>query len=356
MAATFEQWILEVMSGKARGVRALAMRAALAAAEPGYTGVTKLRNRMFDRGSKPTHRLPRPVVSIGNLTTGGTGKTPAVQWLVRALRERGHRPGILMRGYRKNADEPSDEEQLLRESLGVPVVADADRVRGAAALLEASPTTTAFVLDDGFQHRRVARDADVVLIDATNPFGYDHVLPRGLLREPLQGLHRAHVVILTRVDQADEASLAAIESRVRMHNAEVPIVRSYHRLTHALDEDQTRPIGSLRGTRAFALSGIGNPAAFERSLTDIGIIVAASRRFSDHHAYADADIDGVLAAARAAGAERVVTTEKDWVKLERLDAVRRATLPFVRAALRLEFTGDGEAVALKTILSRAAAG
>ena len=202
MASAYEERILEVMSGQARGVGATLTRTLLAAAEPAYAGVMTARNRLFDRGAKRIHRLPRPVISIGNLTTGGTGKTPAVQWLVRALQERGHRPGILTRGYRKEAGAASDEEELLRESLGVPVVANADRVRGAATLLERTPAVTTFVLDDGFQHRRVAREADVVLIDATNPFGYDHVLPRGLLREPVVGLARAHLVILTRVDQA----------------------------------------------------------------------------------------------------------------------------------------------------------
>lgn len=353
MPDAFEHWILDVMSGRSRGLGAALTRATLAAVEPAYAGVAAARNRRFDRGRKPIHPLPRPTISIGNLTTGGTGKTPAVQWLVRALIERDERPGILLRGYRKepSASGSSDEEQLLRDSLGVPVVADADRVRGAATLLAAHSDVTVIVLDDGFQHRRVARDVDVVLIDATNPFGFGHVLPRGLLREPISGLARAHLVIVTRSDQATPETLRQIEADVRTHNLAAPIVRASHRLTRALQQTDDAPIASLASTRIFTVSGIGNPAAFERSLADVGMVIAGARRFADHHAYAEADVAPILAAAREAHAERVVITEKDWTKLERLEGVRQSPIPFVRAAMRLEFEASGQAVALATIVA-----
>lgn len=353
---SFEHWILDVMSGRAKGVGAAAARAAMALAEPVYAGAATRRNRRFDQGSREIRRLPRPVISVGNLTTGGTGKTPAVQWLVRALVARGQKPGVLLRGYGKSADAvASDEEALLRESLGVPVVANADRFRGGELLLKQSPETTVLVLDDGFQHRRLARDVDIVLIDATNPFGFDHVLPRGLLREPASGIARAHLVILTRTNQAEPAVLDAIETRVREYNLAAPIVRSDHAPKAFVRGDERLTIDTLRGTRVFALSGIGNPAAFERSLAQAGVEVVGHRRFGDHHAFSDADVATTLAEAQATSATHVVTTEKDWVKLAALDRVRSSLLPFLRLAIELAMSTDDEQRSLaviETVLNR----
>ena len=348
---TFEHRVRRIMSGETRGAGAGAARVALRAAEPLYGAITRLRNGLFDRGTLRGHVLPRPVVSVGNLTTGGTGKTPVVQWIARRLLADGHRPVVLMRGYRReSSDVASDEELLLRESLdGVPIVADPNRVAAGVATLEADATIDSFILDDGFQHRRLHRDCDVVVIDATNPFGYGHVLPRGMLREPIAGVARASLVILTRVDGASTETIAEIERTVRQHHPTVPIVRSTHRLDDAVDVDgRVRP---LAGAKVLAFSGIGNPAAFERSMTNAGAAVVSVRRFADHHPYRVDDLYALRVAALDAGAEAMVTTEKDWVKLRSLDPTGPG-VPTWRAGVRVSFsTTADEATAWSAITS-----
>ena len=201
----------------------------------------RLRNKLFDFGIKRAHRLDRPVISIGNITTGGTGKTPAVQWIARRLITAGHRPASLLRGYTVGASTQSDEAILLERSLKIPVIANPDRVAAGRQLIVTHPEIDVILLDDGFQHRRLYRDLNLVLIDATNPFGYGHVLPRGMLREPLAGLRRADVLIVTRSDLIEGDQLNELKSRLRQFNPTAPILQSRHRLTSI---QCARPIAS----------------------------------------------------------------------------------------------------------------
>ena len=215
----------------------------LRAAEPVYSGIMAARNRVFDAGIG-VKRLPRPVVSIGNVTAGGTGKTPVVRWLCEQLRSLGHNPAVLLRGY-KSVDGVSDEQRLLHSLLnppgGAPVIvrANPDRFAGGSDVLRERPGTDVFVLDDGFQHRRLARDFDLVLINAAEPFGFGHVHPRGLLRESLRGLGRADAVLITLADAVAALALEAIESRVRQFHADIPIYHASHVLCGFRREDQT---------------------------------------------------------------------------------------------------------------------
>src|SRR5687768_1490731 len=197
------------MSGDDRRLSATLLRTALAAVEPFYSGAAAVRNRMYDSGVKATKSLPRPTISVGNITTGGTGKTPVVRWLAERLRDDGWRVAILSRGYKSKPGTLGDEQLMLDRALNGPaerhrvtLVAHPDRLRGAREALRLRPDTDVFLLDDGFQHRRAGRDLDVVLVSATNPFGYGRVLPRGMLREPLGGLRRAGAFVITHADQA----------------------------------------------------------------------------------------------------------------------------------------------------------
>jgi tetraacyldisaccharide 4'-kinase len=215
----------------------------------------------------------------------------------------------------------------------------ADRIAGGEAVLGREPGVSVFVLDDGFQHRRLARDFDLVLIDASQPFGFGRVIPRGLLREPLAGLARADAVLITRADQGDADALAA---RVGALNRRAPVYRSTHahvgfrRAAGAL-----LPVEALAGKRYFAFAGIGNPRGFGEQLRRAGGIEAGHRWFGDHWAYAPAEIEQIQADARSRGAEVVVTTEKDWVKVAPL--LRPAEGPeFWRAELAIRFEGDDE--------------
>lgn len=355
MSGEGERYIRGVMSGDDRRLGARLLRAALAIVEPAYRGATWVRNRLFDRDLLlHARKLPRPVLSVGNLTTGGTGKTPAVVWLARALRERRNwKVAVLLRGYRAERGEPSDEEELLRTALPDAVVqAGSDRFGSGTKLLARDAAIDAFVLDDGFQHRKLQRDVDLVLIDATNPFGYGRVLPRGMLRESTAGLTRASAVLLTRCDQASAESLAAIESAVRRANRELPVFRSSHRVGPVAVGDASHPIDWLRGRRVLAFAGIGNPSSFARSLTDAGATVAGTMWFADHHDYDQQDVESIAARAKSLGVDSVATTHKDRVKLDRLvDAAGEigSAAPLAYVGVSLEFAGDHEARLLARI-------
>jgi len=344
MTPALEQFGLRVMSGEASGVGATALRGVMRAVEPFYAGVMSVRNTMYDRGTRASHGLGRPTVSVGNLTTGGTGKTPTVRWLAEQLRAGGRKPAVLMRGYRVKGAAVSDEQLMLDRYLNaaatgprIPVHADPDRVAGAAAVLRERPDVDAFILDDGFQHRRARRDFDLLLISAAEPFGYGHVFPRGLLRETVAGIRRADAVLVTRCEQATAHEIAAVEGRVRAIAPDVPIFHCEHVLTSAMDV--------FRGRRYFAFAGIGAPQAFQRQLNAAVGPPAGARWFPDHHNYTDADLIDLDAAARKTGAELLVTTEKDWVKVEPLYGAAGRELPIVSAEVQVRFR-DGDADAL----------
>src|SRR4051794_11308531 len=223
--------ILRVMSGESRGVGPAALRGFLSLGAPIYRSAVAWRNRRFDRNPSRIRRLPKPVISIGNLTTGGTGKTPIVRWLAAALRERGRRVAILSRGYKAAPGTLGDEQRMLWAMLGespVEIECDPDRHAAGLRVLARSPGIDVFLLDDAFQHRRLHRDLDVVLLNATEPFGHGHTLPRGLLRDPLSSLRRAGVVVLTNVDPADQTQLAQTIAKARRWNQTCPIVQERH--------------------------------------------------------------------------------------------------------------------------------
>lgn len=324
------------------------MRAGLAAVSPIYGLVVRGKNARFDRGIG-VRRLPRPVVSVGNITTGGTGKTPVVRWLCERLRKAGERPAVLMRGYGARNGERGDEQAMLEgllnqggSSPAVIVRAEADRYAGGVAVLAARADVSVFVMDDGFQHRRLGRDFDLVLLDASEPFGFGRVLPRGLLREPLGGLRRADAVLVTRADQGD---VEAIVRRVREFNAVAPVLRCMHaHVGFRSSEDVRHRADALSGMRVFLFAGIGNPAGFGRQYPRH----AGHLWFGDHWDYGREDLERIQAEAKRAGAEVIVTTEKDWVKIAPLVEVG-VGIPIWRAELAVRFAGEDEPKLLELI-------
>lgn len=326
-----EQHYRRVISGQARGPLASIARIALRVVEPFYSSAMRVRNAAYDRGIFKSHRVDLPVISVGNITTGGTGKTPVVRWLVQALQQSGVRGAVLLRGYKARDGQSGDEDLLLKQQLGgsAVVLADPDRVRGARKLIGDNTQIDVIVLDDGFQHRRLQRDFDLVLIDATNPFGHDHVLPRGLLREPLGGLRRADGLLITRADQTN--ALNELSSRLQSLAPNIPIYRSRHAM---------RDLDSIRGKRIAAFCGIGNPEAFEHQLRGAGADLVAMRAFADHHEYSESDVREIERIARDARAESIITTEKDWVKLSRLAGIDQITPKIKPIGMQIEFLED----------------
>ncbi len=322
------------------------MRAALSIASLVYGIEVRRRNRRFDSGSG-VQRADVPVISVGNLTAGGTGKTPVVAMLGNYFRRWGVNVAILSRGYRSHDASANDEALVLERLCPVPHVQQPDRVAGAARAIAVFGSEL-LILDDGFQHRRLARDLDIVLIDATNPFGYGHLLPRGLLREPLDALKRADLVLLTRADCVTRSARAEIVARVSGAAAHVPIVDVAFppvRLVNASGEKRT--LESLDEVPTLAFCGIGNPGGFAATLAAARIRPAEIVPFRDHHHYSESDLMRLSQRARALGAAAAVTTLKDLVKLREDRLPRPSDVPLWAVETGCEVIANGAALFAK---------
>jgi tetraacyldisaccharide 4'-kinase len=308
------------------------------------------------------------VISVGNLTAGGTGKTPLVEWVARAVASEGLRACVLTRGYGRedesrrvlvsdggrvlaSVSEGGDEPVLLAESLAgvAPVVCDRDRVAGARWARERLGAQV-FVLDDGFQHMRIARDLDIVTLDATEPWGGGHMLPRGLLREPVNALARADCVVITRSDLTHD--LESLRDEVtRLTSARVIVsrvrTRGLRRIGEQLttgEENARTKVESLTDVETLAAAGpvaafcgVGNPRAFFEQLRKQGLDLRHTRPFPDHHAYTRGEVETFSREAEVVGARALLTTAKDAVKLR----AHAFTLPCYVVEIELEFDDEG---------------
>jgi 3-deoxy-D-manno-octulosonic-acid transferase len=311
-------------------------------------------------------RLDVPVVSVGNLTMGGTGKTPCVLWLARHLAARGHKPGILTRGYGRSSSESQlalapgdpvraehcgDEPRIFVRAGVAPVGVGADRV-AAGRLLRNRFLSDVVLLDDGFQHRRLARDVDIVLLDALDPFGGGNVFPLGRLREPLASLERADIVVITRSDLAGTANM--VEGAVARWNPKASVFRACVAPEAWVDHrtGAEHPIGTapLRSVGAFC--GLGNPHSFLRTLRRLGIELQDWIEFEDHHRYRPHELRRLAAQFLASGAEALLTTEKDTMNL--CDSADDLLAPLPLYWLRVRMTVDREQAFLDEIERRIA--
>lgn len=340
---SLHQRLLAAMSGEDATLRGGCCRFVLSAAVPVYALGNGLRSAGFRVGVKRSYALGRPTVSVGNLTTGGTGKTPMVGWVVGQLLSLGHRPCILLRGYR-GGDEALEHQQAWGDR--VRVEPNPDRVGAARLALQEDPSITCFVLDDGFQHRRARRDLDVVLIDATNPWGYGHLLPRGLMREPRSALRRADAVVVTRSDRVTLQALAALDQQIEALIGKPPIAHAEHAWVGLVDAgNEMHDLSLLQDKQVMGVVGIGNPSAFEAMLTQHCRQVLHCEALPDHHGYTRKQLLRYIDLAATAGAQAIVTTEKDWVKWASLLEEESIEVPIYRAALSMRFRDGGEALA-----------
>ncbi len=328
---------LDVISGEAKGIGAVLLRGVLRVLSWLYGAVVWLRNVGYDKDWLRSYELDVPVVCVGNITAGGTGKTPMVVWVCRMLQEQGMQVCVLTRGYKGETAGGSDEVRLLRGSLrDVGVVVDADRVRGGRTAIEKYGAEV-LVMDDGFQHRRLRRRLDIVMIDCLAPFGYGYVLPRGLLRESLAGLRRAGAVVLSRCDMVDPEGLGALKQQVRrIVGEDMSVACSRHEVVGMYNIDGSEyGLPELVERKVVAVCGIGNPGAFVRTLEDLGAIVVGQRFFADHVEYSEGMVRELKALWEKSGADWVVTTEKDWVKLRQVSVIHEfKELCWVRVAMR----------------------
>jgi len=309
------------------------MTAALAPLSGLYGIASRARRALYDKGLLRVHRVPAPVISVGNVTVGGTGKTPLVAWIAKRLARERRRVCILTRGYGRldshdrvivsdgnevlaGPERAGDEAYLLAEELKgrASVISDADRV-AAAHWAIANWNTDVFVLDDGFQNVRIERNLDIVTIDATNPWGNRRLLPAGVLREPLSALTRADCIVVTRADAAQQ--LDELESALGRLSNGVPVFRSRMSLAQLRRKSvKTTSHGpDVKHSSVSAFCGIGNPESFFELLRRNGYRVCHTRALRDHYRYVQSDLDRIEGEAVASGAQALLTTAKDEVKL-----------------------------------------
>lgn len=281
-----------------------------------YGRVVAHRNRAFDAG-RGVVRLEEPVISVGNLSVGGTGKTPVCRYVVSVLRNAGKTPAIAMRGYKANARGESDEAMEYASAFeDLPLAVGADRVAALAELRSKTPFDCV-VLDDGFQHRRIARDLDIVLIDATRPGLDGKLLPAGRLREPTSSLMRADAVLVTRATKVD----SALARRIEKCAGAPPVAWLEHVWSDGIDvhsfdgSSKHIAVQELAGIPLAVSLGVGNPASIRTSIESLGARIVHEEPARDHQAYSDERIVGMFAKARKHGAEGVLVTPKDWMKL-----------------------------------------
>ena len=322
--------------------------------------------RSFEKHPERQEHVPAVVISLGNITVGGTGKTPTACLLARQLQKKGFRVALLNRGYRSqredggaavmsdgksvlmSAEEGGDEACLMARSLpGVPVLVGRKRSLGGRLAVERFGTQV-LLLDDGFQHWQLYRDLDIVLVDATNPFGNGRLLPRGILREPMTSLKRAGLFLITKRDQISADEAEAITAQLHRYNPEAPVAMAVHKPASCLsfaawyDGRRAGEAGLPKGTKVLAVSALGNPASFEQTLRDAGFTVAAAVRYEDHHHYSRDDIR-MLAEKAAASGCYLMTTEKDAVKLP-ASLIEEYKLPLYVLGITIEIVEGQEKI------------
>ncbi|WP_312518438.1 tetraacyldisaccharide 4'-kinase [Anaerospora sp.] len=337
---TIQTYLYRVIHGERRGLLPTILLLFLRLFSSVYALGVNVKLSMYRLGILEQHKLPCYVISLGNITVGGTGKTPTAQRLATLIRDMGYRVVILNRGYRAawqedvglvsdgqkiymTAAEAGDEAYLLAKSLpGVPVVIGKERaVSGEYAVKQLNAQV--IILDDAYQHWQLARDLDIVLIDSLNRFGNNFLLPRGTLREPLTNLNRAHAFLLTKVDQTTDNARDSIRDTLIQYNDKALIVESIHRPRWFIEIESwykgVRDCGialeNVRGQSVVAISAIGNPSSFEQTIADIEVNVIDSLRFPDHHHYTMSEMQWAMERAVKKGANALVTTEKDAVKI-----------------------------------------
>ncbi len=329
-----------IVSGRRRDLRACIARAFLNLLSFPYRGIVFLRNRLFDRGWRAIHHVDVPVISIGNITLGGTGKTPTVAWLVQWLSARGIKAAIVSRGYKGNSGKQNDEALELAEKLpGVPHIQNPDRLKAAQTAIT-EHRAEAIVLDDGFQHRRLGRNFDLVLIDASEPFGFEKLFPRGTLREPLTNLQRADAVALTRIDSIATEGRKAIWQRIESLAPGACQIEIAYRPVHLMDHNgNMTPLSVLDDARVAAFCGLGNPQNFSRMLSQKKWNLLSLREYPDHHHYTAHDAQWLKEHCEAMESAAVLCTHKDLVKIGPL---WRSTLPLYGVIIETEITLGSE--------------
>lgn len=355
-------YLYKLVHGEQQGVFAAVILGALRVMSFIYGLGVQFILALYRWGLLQRHKLPCKVISLGNITVGGTGKTPTAQRLAAFIRDKGYRVVILNRGYRAGwkgqvgvvsdgrkiymtVTEAGDEAYLLAKSLpGVPVIIGRDRsITGEYAVQKLNAEV--IILDDAYQHWQLDRDLDIVLIDTINVFGNNFLLPRGTLREPLTNLNRANAFLLTKVDQSTDIARDAIKDTLQKYNAEALIIESTHTPKCFIEIEEwykgvrpeTVPLEAIKERVVFPFSAIGNPSSFEQTITDLGGIIMDSVRYPDHHDYTMAEMQSIMQKAVDNHAEALITTDKDAVKIPSEFIHSERALPLYVLSIEVRF-------------------
>ena len=368
-----EQYFLELMDGRRRQWYDRAMCGLLFFASRCYRMGTQFRLWMYDKRVIRPHALGCLVVSIGNLSCGGTGKTPVVEVFARSLSSQGRKVAILSRGYRSkkrsmwskmiqmfrtqkievppkvvsdghnlllNSEYAGDEPYMLASNLrDVAVLVDKDRVKSGIYAID-HYNTDVIILDDGFQYLMLRPHINIVLVDSTDPFGNGHVLPRGILREPIKNIRRADYIFLTKSDGSHK--LEHLKRFIRRHTKRAEIIECCHKPQHLVklfSSGEKEPLEKLKGRRVAALSAIARPESFEGFLEQLGSELVLADHYADHHRYTQQELIDFVNQAKEAGAEMIVTTEKDAVRMPRLD---RCDVPIYYLRIQIDILNGRE--------------
>lgn len=362
-----EQYFIEIIRERRKAPFDSFVKGILFIASRFYLRAINTRIWLYDNRVIRNRAIGCLVVSIGNLTCGGTGKTPIVEIFARTLSQKGRRVAVLSRGYRskdkrgffeklgkrlfsQKMEVPprvvSDGKNLLHDSItagdepymlasnlkDVAVLVDKDRVKSGLYAIDEFGTDV-LILDDGFQYLRLKAHINIVLVDSTSPFDNHHVLPRGLMREPIEHILRADYVFLTKSDGSPR--LRHLKEFIRKHNHRAEIIECCHKpkyLEEVFDRGHRHPLETLQGKKIASISAIANPASFEGFLEDLGGDLVLKRHYADHHRYRQQEMIDFINDAKAAGAELIVTTEKDAVRMPRLDR-RDIDIQFLRVEI-----------------------
>ena len=335
-----------LVSGEKKGFVPAVARCVLTVLSWPYALAIRVRNYLYSAGFFKTHNAQAVVISVGNITVGGTGKTPLVIWLADFLAKKDLRCAILTRGYKIKNSRLSDEPAVLAKSCpDARIIVNPDRIAGANEAIGKFDCCV-LIMDDGFQHRRMNRDVNIVTIDATRPFGYGRVLPAGLLREPISSLRRADAAVLTRCDQVSQYQLTQTKGKIRQVNPDILIARSVHApvCARSLQHRQIE-LEQLVQKNVFAFCGIGNPDAFFETIRRLGLNAVGTRIFNDHHLYTPDCLRDICEEARYLGADMLLTTQKDWNKAALPEPAGDMLLAYLAVELKL-LAGEEELIRL----------
>ena len=335
------------------------LRFSLEAVSKLYAAIIALRNLAYSKGRLKVHTTGVPLISVGNITVGGTGKTPLVIWLCRFLRQKQIHCAVLTRGYKVRATRTDEPAVLAENCPNAKIIVNPDRVAGAAEAVNKFGASV-LIIDDGFQNRRLHRDLDIVTIDATRPFGYGKMLPAGLLREPVVSLKRADAAVLTRCDQISRSELNRIEKQLQLINPDMVIAKSIHNPSCVKSlTGREIPIEQLKNKKILAFCGIANPDAFFNTIDKLGCDIVSSKIYDDHHRYTEGCLADIYEQAADSKIDLILTTQKDWTKVAQLMLVKK-DIPITYLAIELKFiSGEDkitqlieDALAGKIILSQ----